>query len=66
LQPRNWSLSHEDKLATNIDEYGWGISHEHTVPLDYSNEWSVIIAQQKYTPESTANINPFKKVTKAG
>ena len=66
LQPRNWSLSYEDKLATNIDEYGWGISHENTVPLDYSNEWSVIIAQQKFTPQSTANINPFKKVTKAG
>ena len=66
LQPRNWSLSYEDKLATNIDEDGWDISHEHTVSWDHSNGLSVIVAQQKYSPESTANINPFKKVTKAG
>jgi len=31
LQPRNWSLSYEDKLTMNIDGDGWGISHEHTV-----------------------------------
>jgi hypothetical protein len=66
LQPRDWSISYEDKLATNLDEDGWGISHEHTLSFDHSNGWSVIVAQQKYAPEDTANINPFKKVTKNG
>lgn len=66
LKPDNWSLSYEDKLATNIDEGAWGISHEHTVSVDHDNGWSLVVAQQKYAPENTANINPFKKVTKAG
>ena len=66
MQPDNWSLSYEDKLATNIDEGAWGISHEHTVSVDHDNGWSLIVAQQKYAPENTANINPFKKATKAG
>ena len=53
-------------MATNLDEDGWGISHEHTLSFDHSNGWSVIVAQQKYAPEDTANINPFKKVKKNG
>jgi hypothetical protein len=66
LQPDSWSISYEDKLATNIDEDAWGISHEHTLSLDHENGWSMIVAQQKTSPTDTANINPFKKVTKAG
>ena len=66
MKPDSWSLSYEDKLASNIDEDAWGISHEHTISLDHDNGWSFIVAQQKTSPENTANINPFKKVTKAG
>jgi hypothetical protein len=50
----------------HLDEGAWAISHEHTVSWDHVNGWSVIVAQQKSAPENTANINPFKKVTKAG
>lgn len=66
LKPETWSISYEDKLASNLDEGAWAISHEHTVSWDHVNGWSVIVAQQKSAPENTANINPFKKVTKAG
>jgi len=66
FKPDRWSISYEDKLASNLDEDNWGISHEHTLSFDHSNGWSVIVAQQKVSPEDTANINPFSKVTKDG
>ena len=66
MQPENWSLSYEDKLSTAIDEDAWGISHVHTISIDHDSGWSVIAAQEKTSPTDTANINPFKKATKAG
>ena len=66
LKPDTWSISYEDKLASDLDDDAWGISHEHTVSWDHVNGWSVIVAQQKTASENTANINPFKRATKAG
>ena len=66
LKPDTWSISYEDKLASDLDDDAWGISHEHTVSWDHFNGWSVIVAQQKTASENTANINPFKRATKAG
>ena len=66
LVPDDWSISYEDKLASAIDRDAWDISHEHTLSFDHRTGWSVIVAQQKFSPTPTANINPFRRATKDG
>lgn len=65
-KPAHWSVSYEDKLASNLDDDHWDISHEHTLSFDHDSGWSVMVAQQKTANESTANVNPFKGATKDG